>query len=179
MEGRSVFQCIKELIRKFQIDCVLIGGFAVNVYNYGRQTGDVDFLITREHFNKIISSLEQGGGYQTMLRENFAQLEKSTRLWMDIDFMFVDETTMKKILQDTKEVTIGRQKFLVPSLMHLIALKLHAMKGSMKTRLAKDLMDVLGLIRYNSINIKSKEFKEACLKYGNEEIYQKIKELSS
>ena len=176
MSDKSVFKIIGDLILEKQVRCVLIGGFAVNAYNYGRQTGDIDFLTTQEEFNRMASSFEKEG-YAISYRENFAQLENANPLLMDIDFMFVDDDTMNKIFKDTQETTIARQKFLVPTLMHLIALKLHAMKFNYKIRLIKDLPDIISLIRYNNIDVKSTELKEICLKYGNEEIYQRIMEV--
>lgn len=67
---------------------------------------------------------------------------------------------------------------MVPSVNTLIALKLHALKNNFKLRENKDLSDIIELIRINKISYKTKEFKELCLKFGTEEIYQKIFERS-
>lgn len=176
MSDRSIFNIISEIIQRKQIKCVLIGGFAVNSYNYGRQTGDIDFLITKDDFNKIAESLEKEG-YSITSQENFAQLENLRFSLMDIDFMFVDDDTINKILKDTKKTIILGQSFLVPSLMHLIALKIHALKFNYRNRLMKDVPDIVSLLRINNIDPRGIESKEICLKYGNEQIYQKIMEV--
>jgi hypothetical protein len=65
---------------------------------------------------------------------------------------------------------------MVPSLSHLIALKLHSIKYNPKLRLTRDLPDIINLIRINELNHKNPDFKELCLKFGTEEIYNKILE---
>lgn len=176
MSNQSIFHLISDLTNSEGVSCILIGGFAVNYYRVTRQTADVDFLITKDDFNKISVLLEKAGYKKDLLQENFAQLKSTQLSLMDVDFMFVDEDTLSKILKESQEIEIAKQKFLVPSLNHLIALKLHSIKYNPKLRLTKDLPDVINLIRINNINFKDKKFKELCLKFGTEEIYNKILE---
>ena len=110
------------------------------------------------------------------LQENFAQLKSTQTSLLDVDFMFVDRDTLTKILNESQEIEIAKQKFLVPSLNHLIALKLHSTKYNPKLRLSRDLPDIINLININKINFKDKEFKDLCLKFGTDEIYNKILE---
>lgn len=176
MTASSVFHLISDLTHEEGVSCVLIGGFAINYYRVTRQTADVDFLITKTDFNKIASLLEKAGYKKTLLEENFAQLQRSRLSLLDVDFMFVDDETLTKIKKEGKKITIAGQKLIVPSLLHLIALKLHSIKFNTKIRLMKDLPDIINLIRINQVDIKNKEFKELCLKYGTADLYQKILE---
>jgi hypothetical protein len=152
----------------------LIGGFAVNYYKVSRQTADVDFLITREDFNKISNELKKSGFTPDRIEEVFARFKGNKHYLMDIGFMFVDRETLDKIIKDGKAISIAKQKFIVPSLNTLIALKLHAIKYNPKLREYKDLPDIISLIRTNKVDYKNKEFREICLKYGTEELYKKI-----
>ena len=88
--------------------------------------------------------------------------------------MFVDEETIAKIIKNGKKISIAGQKFIIPSLLNLIALKLHSIKYNPKICESKDLPDIINLIRINKVNCKSKDFREVCLKYGTEELYVKI-----
>ncbi len=176
MEKKSIFHLIADLIQKEEISCILIGGFAVNYYKVTRQTADVDFLITKENFDKISSSLEEAGYTKSLLQDNFVQLKISQPSLMDIDFMFVDQNTLTKILNESTEIQIAKQNFRVPSLNHLIALKLHSIKHNRKLRLIRDLPDIISLIRINELDYKSQNFKDLCLKFGTDEIYTKILE---
>lgn len=175
MQERSVFHLISDLTDKEGVSCVLIGGFAINYYRVTRQTADVDFLITREDFDKIADLLEKAGYKKVLLQENFVQMQSTRLSLLDVDFMFVDPDTLAKIKGEGSQITIAGQKLIVPSLLHLIALKLHSIKFN-KIRLTKDLPDIVNLIRINQVDIKGKEFKELCLKYGTAELYQRILE---
>lgn len=178
MIERSVFHLISDLTKEEGVSCVLIGGFAINHYRVTRQTADVDFLITKEDFDKILGLLEKAGYKKALLQENFAQLQSSHLSLMDVDFMFVDQETLQKIMKEGQEFKIVGQTFTVPSLYHLIALKLHSIKHNPKLRLMKDLPDIINLIRINEIDIKDVKFKKLCLKYGTIDLYTKILEAS-
>ena len=176
MNKQSVFHLISDLTEKKGVVCVLIGGFAVNYYRVTRQTADVDFLITKEDFNKISDYLQKVGYKTNLIQDNFVQLKSTKISLMDVDFMFVDRETLNKILKESKKIKIVRQEFLVPSLDHLIALKLHSIKYNQKIRLTRDLPDIINLVRINDVDIRNNKFKALCLKYGTGGIYQKILE---
>ena len=176
MNNRSVFQLISDIIQKENVPCVLIGGFAVNHYKVSRNTQDIDFLITKDDFEKIWDSLERAGYHQSWAQENFVLLENAQLLLRKVDFMFVDSATLDKISKEAQPIILAGQKFVVPSLNHLIALKLHSIKYNSKLRLLTDFPDIVGLIRKNNVNVESADFKELCLKFGTEELYQKILE---
>jgi len=175
MSYQSVFHLLSDISKKTGVSLVLIGGFAVNYYKYTRQTVDVDFLIKEQDFQKILNLLEAASYKVDYRQEVFTRLiSAESPLLMDIDFMFIDEETFAKIIKDSQKTSIAGCEFTVPSLEHLIALKLHAVKYNPKLRLAKDIPDIINLIRINKLDAKSKKFKELCLKYATEEIYQKI-----
>lgn len=176
MKYHTVFNLLADVFRKSGIRSILIGGFAVNYYRVTRQTIDVDFLITKDDFNKIINLLESEGYKKDEEREIFARLKGSLPYMMDIDFMFIDESTFDKIIDNGKEIEIAGEKFIVPSIKHLIALKLHAIKNNSERRY-KDLIDIIGLVKRNRITVEETEFKDICCKYGTEELYKEILKL--
>ena len=49
-------------------------------------------------------------------------------------------------------------------------------KYNPKIRLNKDFPDIINLVRINEVDVKGKEFKEICLKYGSDGMYRKILE---
>ena len=177
-DDRSVFQLMSELIAEQGISCVLIGGFAVNFHKVSRQTGDIDFLITEEDFAKISGILEKSGYEKVSGGDTFVHFKSKRLPLMNMDFMFIDKDVIKKMMGEGEKLKIGRYKFTVVSLNHLIALKLHSIKHNFKLRFTKDFPDIINLIRVNGVNIKDKSFKELCLKYGTQEIYKKIEEFA-
>ena len=174
MKYSTIFHLISDVSQKKDVSCVLIGGFAVNYYKVTRQTADVDFLITNDDFAKILPLLKKEGYKQDYLEKVFVRLTANSFYLMDLDFVFVDEETLDKIIKDGKQISIAKQKFIVPSLEHLIALKLHSIKNNPKLRRNKDMPDIINLIRTNKVAIKSKAFKEMCLKYGTKKLYAEI-----
>lgn len=174
MKYPTIFHLISSILDTAGVRCILIGGFAVNYYKVTRQTADIDFLITKNGFEKIAGLLEKEGFTQNYAQEVFVRLQSAKAGLMDIDFMFVDEETLDKIIKEGKQVSIAGEKFIVPSLNHLIALKLHAIKYNPKIREYKDFLDIIELIRVNKVEVKSREFMQLCLKYGTEELYNKI-----
>jgi len=176
MNDRSVFQLISDILQKENVACVLIGGFAVNHYKVSRNTQDIDFLITKEDFDRIWDDLKEAGYQKSWVQENFVLLENTRLLFRKMDFMFVDSSTLDKIIKEAHPIVLAGQKFVVPSLDHLIALKLHSIKGNPKLRLLTDFSDIVGLIRKNNVPVESNDFKELCLRFGTEELYRKILE---
>lgn len=174
MRYPTIFHLTSAIFEKANVSCILIGGFAINYYKVTRQTVDVDFLITEEDVEKILPLLEKAGYKQDYRQKVFARLKGNGLYLMDLDFMFVDKETLNKIIKEGRKIDIVGKKFIIPSLLHLIALKLHSIKYNPKLREPKDLPDIINLIRVNNVNAKSNEFKELCLKYGTEELYNKI-----
>jgi predicted nucleotidyltransferase len=173
MDYSKVFHLVAEASRKTAVPCILIGGFAVNFYKVTRGTRDVDFLMTKDDFKKIEKILSEAG-YAENFATNVAVRMSSAKDTVDIDFMIVDEATRDKILREGQKTTIAGMELVVPSLNHLIALKLHAIKHGAKNRLLKDLPDIIELIKMNNIDFEGEEFKGICLKFGTKEIYNDI-----
>lgn len=174
MTGHTIFKLISDLPTKVGVRCVLIGGFAINYYKVTRQTIDIDFIIDKEDLSKVSDYLKKAGFKLDFLHDNFARFKGNDYYLLDVDFMFVDKETLDKIINEGKEASVAGQKFIVPSLNTLIALKLHAIKCNQKLREHKDMPDIISLIRTNKIDYKSKDFRELCLKFGTEDLYNKI-----
>ena len=173
MNLAELFMRISEIM-KDRIPFVMIGGFAVNAYKFGRQTGDIDLMIVDTDFKKAQAAMATINYTPFEQTSSFARFRDNKSNQMGIDFIFVDQETMNTILKESKKITVAQAEFLVPSLKHLIALKLHALKNNFNHRVGKDLRDILELVAINKVDIKSDDFKNLCLRYGTPELYQKI-----
>lgn len=176
MKYPTIFHLISIEFEKLKIPFVLIGGFAVNYYGVTRQTADVDLLITKENAAKASELLKRAGYREGLVQEVFARFEKSKTYLVDIDLMFVDEETLTQIIKDGKKIKIAEKGFVVPSLNHLIALKLHSVKFNPKIREFRDVPDIINLVRINKVNVRTDRFRKLCLKYGTKDLYRKILE---
>lgn len=173
MDYSKAFHLVANASKKSAVPCVLIGGFAINFYKVTRNTLDVDFLTTKDDFEKIKSALMDVGYVENFATDVAIRMSGKSGT-IDIDFMIVDEATRAKIIETGKTIEVVGEKMIIPSVEHLIALKLHAIKNNFKNRMFKDLPDVIKLTKVNNIDFKSSDFKNLCMKYGNEEIYKNI-----
>ncbi len=70
-----------------------------------------------------------------------------------------------------REQSFGQVVAKVPSLEHLLALKLHALRLKIPHRFSKDADDVEMLIRRNQVDLEDPVIKDLFLKHGTEELY--------
>ena len=172
----EVLPFISEAFQKEMVPFVLVGGFAVNQYKFSRRTIDIDFMTTEEGYEKVRPSLEQKGYKEFRRTRLFVRLREEAVGAIDVDILFVDENTLGGVLKEGKETEILGTRFIVPSLHHLIAMKLHAMKYDQGNRDFRDLRDIAELIKINRVDVTTNDFRNLCLKFGTEKVYQKILE---
>ena len=178
MDHPDVFDSIAQAARKAGVRLILIGGFAVNAYDYARNTRDIDFLTTEDDYAKITRVLSPLG-YEESVRTDVFAKQVSKNKTMPADFLFVDPATFESIWRGGKDTTVSGCSFRLPSLLHLIALKLHAVKQGSKDRAWKDIPDIVNLITANKFDTAATDFKGICQKYGLDGIYQEILKMCS
>ena len=159
-----------------KVPLVLVGGFAVNSYEFSRRTIDIDFLTTEGGYEKVRPHLEQGGYKEFHRAHPVVRLRKDEPGAIDIDILFADEKTLDGILKDAKETEILGTRLKVPSLNHLIAMKLHALKHDQGSREFRDLRDIVEMAKINHVDVQTSDFQNLCLTFGTKEIYQMILE---
>jgi hypothetical protein len=170
----ETFHLVANACRKTGSPGILIGGFAVNYYKVTRQTADIDFMISEEGFRKIESILINAGFRRDFSDQVAIKLTGGASHLMDLDFVLVDDDTLRKMLREGREVKIAGESFTVPSLNNLLALKLHSLKHNMKNRLLKDLPDIANLVKANGVDFRGAHFTSLCQDYGDEEIYRRL-----
>jgi predicted nucleotidyltransferase len=89
--------------------------------------------------------------------------------------MLVNEATFDRMLTSSQEINFGAVAVRIPSLQHLIALKLHVLKQGLEHRMLGDLDDVVQLVLANRIDLDQQEWKETFEKYGHHELYEKVR----
>jgi hypothetical protein len=73
-----VFVDFIRLLNKHEVEYILIGGMAVNVYGYNRPTGDMDIWMNPNNKNgaKIINAIDEYGFDTSRLKEkNFEEAD--------------------------------------------------------------------------------------------------------
>ncbi|MBD3319613.1 MAG: hypothetical protein GF350_00795 [Chitinivibrionales bacterium] len=174
LEETSIYKKLKAVFEKCGINPILVGGFAVNRYGYSRFTHDIDFMIEASAYLSLEAEMKKIG-YREVLRTGlFVRMKGASDRELMVDFLFVNPATFKKLHRNGDTVTIDSNVFSVPSLFHLIAMKLHSIKNSRKRRFTTDMTDIIKLIERNDINVLDDAFKTMCLKFGNENLYNQI-----
>jgi len=172
MKG-SLFSFISSLFSGHNVRAALVGGYALIANKVQRTTFDVDFMITAADCNKIEPDL-LGAGYGVFNRQDaFVQFKSDRPGFRDIDFLITDEHTLEKIITDGTSITIAGASFFVPSVMHLIEMKLHSISGN-KRRELKDFPDIVQLLSANAIDPKGGTVRNLFEKYGLQSLYERL-----
>jgi hypothetical protein len=106
---------------------------------------------------------------------NFVQFDPQDKSGMDVDLMFVSEDVFGRLEQAAVEATVEGTQVRVVSLLHLIALKCHALQHSKSLRRLKDMDDLVQLVLINRLDLNEPELRATILKHGNTEIYEKLR----
>jgi len=89
--------------------------------------------------------------------------------------MLVSDETFHKMSSQSKETQFGETRARIPSLEHLIALKLHALKQDLSHRRILDFDDVSNLILKNGINLEESRWRDIFEKHGTLDLYERIR----
>lgn len=153
---------------------LIIGGNAVNAYGYPRTTTDVDLFVRdsdRRKWDELIVPL----GYRAhQIQRVFHMYNPIPNNLPPVDLMLVDRGTFDKMEINAAEITLGGAKVRVPSLRHLIALKLHALRTYLPHRYERDLGDVLVLMQVNKVDLAAPEYDEIFQRYATPALITEI-----
>ena len=89
--------------------------------------------------------------------------------------MALHEDTFSKLRAEAVPAPSTIPGVWVVSLMHLLALKCHAIKHGHAGRIVKDVEDVIRLIQNNRLDPDAQTVRELLLKHGTEELYEKVR----
>jgi hypothetical protein len=159
------------------LEAVLVGGNAVNLHAYSRATFDVDLLVPEEQAERWLAFFGRHGYAVFHRTPNFirARLTTDPAGALPVDLMLADAETFSKIQRASASAEIGNGLTLrIPSVLHLIAMKLHALRSPHRLAHGVDLQDVIHLIRTAKIDVTGDEFARLMERYGSDEIRERI-----
>lgn len=93
--------------------------------------------------------------------------------------MTVNADTFEKLREGADELDFGGATAEVAAVMHLIPMKLHAIRNGPQERWPRDISDILELARLEALDIASVEFRQLCAKYATMDIYERIIQFKS
>ena len=129
-------------------EALLVGGQALPAYGVVRQTLDIDCLAAPPGATKLRQVLVAAGYAVAGQSAAVVRYRHESPLLLDVDVLVVSQETYDKLLRDSRQWRTENSVWRVPSLLHLIALKLHALKHN-PARWGHDLADIASLLRLN------------------------------
>lgn len=154
---------------------LLAGGHAVIAHGYARNTFDIDLIIRRNDRNNWTEAASAMG--YTLYREGatFLQFNPASTRVLPLDLMLVSDATFARLTAEAVPAPPSAAGIRIVSLLHLLALKCHAIRHGHQGRLVKDTDDVLRLIQTNRLDVNDPKNRELFLKHGTAELYEKIR----
>jgi hypothetical protein len=158
------------------LECLLIGGNAVILLGYIRNTVDLDLLLperARSQWLDLMSEL----GYRLLHGVSaFAQFEPPDASAAPVDLMFVEEATWQKLSEGAKEMDLAGERVHLPRPEYLVALKLHAAASPTRSKPEVDWEDIRQIIRLSALKPEEEPFRSLILRYGGEDALRRIRQ---
>ena len=170
----AVFDIVSNKLYNAGIDCILIGGFAVNYYGYTRNTLDVDFMIFMKQLSIVREIMIKEGFTNIIIEDNVAFFVNPDSA-MRVDFLVVDKDTMQKLNNNIISASIHGYELRIPALKDLISMKIFSLSQNITRRISKDLYDISYLSILNNLDLDS-DIKPLCDRFGSEEVFGLIKD---
>lgn len=138
----------------------------------------LDFLLASRDLRRW-SEILTDAGYGLVAPERpivaFAQFQPREGEGFRIDLMLVNDVTFAKLLAGSEWLNYGQRRVRVVGVLHLIALKLHALREEHRIQLGKDYLDILNLIRRNALDFHSPAFQEILKSHGSDAVREQLR----
>src|SRR5437868_15482274 len=131
----KLLELLREISRAQNLPFLLIGGHAVNLWGYSRNTHDLDLLVRKTQLDQWQSVVACFGYSVFQEGPTFIQFNADGKnsVW-PLDLMLVNDETFAKMFAASKAMRFADAQVSVPSIPHLIALKLHVLKQDLPHR---------------------------------------------
>ncbi len=155
--------------------CLVIGGNALILLGYVRNTLDLDLLVEAERRSGWLDLMRELG-YQIFHGVGaFAQFEMhSVENEPPVDLMFVNAETWQKMWPVARCLEGPSRAIFTPRPEHLVALKLHAAASPSRSKPESDWEDIRQIVRICALNPADPEFRATILRYGGESALERI-----
>ncbi len=154
---------------------LLIGGNAIILLGYIRNTVDLDLLVPESSRSRWLDLVRELGYRLFQGTPAFAQFETSQAGGMPLDLMFVEEATWEKLIDGARAVDLGEESALLPRPEYLVALKLHAAFSPTRSKPEVDWEDIRQIVRICHLDPAEESFQALILRYGNDEALRRIR----
>lgn len=175
----SVLRTISQKAAEAGLPLLLIGGYAVMAHGFVRATDDIDLLVQasrRDQWRRLLEGLGMSVYRETLA---FMQFNPPLGARLPVDLMFVADEVFGRMRADAEQASVEDVSLGIVSLLHLIALKCHAIQHGKPLRRLKDTEDLIQLISLNGLSLNEPELQATILKHGNQELYERLQHACS
>lgn len=166
----SFFSGLLRISQEQKLQFLVVGGNAINSYGYQRTTFDIDIAVPEEQSGAWKQQF-QSMGYEIYFATNafyrFKAKNEEKKLLFPVDLMILSSDTFENLRAGGAPRPMGNVSVPVPSPLHLVAMKLHALRQPLRAKQGKDLTDIMGLICAAEIDVRSDEFQSILLKHAD------------
>lgn len=158
------------------LESLLIGGNALILLGYIRNTVDLDLLVPEETRSRWLDLMRELGYRFLHGIPAFAQFEPPHKGSVPVDLMFVEQGTWEKLSEGAKEMDLAGERVLLPRPEYLVALKLHAAASPTRSKPELDWEDIRQIVRLCQLQPGEEPFRSLILRYGGEDALGRIQQ---
>lgn len=156
------------------LEFVLIGGNAVILSGFARNTIDIDIMVCTAQRSRWLDAMRDLGYRLFNATAAFAQFESPQHGTPAIDLMYVGEQTWQAVRSESVPKKLGCTELLVPRPEHLVALKLHAAKSPTRSKPETDWEDIRHIVQTHALETADPAFRDLVLKHGGDTALERI-----
>ena len=171
---QEIFRVVTDVLEPAGVDCLLIGGLAVNHYGYSRSTLDVDFMIVADNRDAVRDAMRQEGFTSMSILPNVMFFQRPKTV-LRVDFLNTDKGTMSKMLEQAVRSEFFGRNVQLPSLLDLLAMKFFALSQASGRRADKDIPDIAWLSLINGLDVEA-DLHSLALRFADEDIFRRVNE---
>ena len=164
-----------QLLAESGLPVLLVGGHALHAYRYTRMTIDFDFMVAEENYAVLREFLAAQNFKEQGQVGQFGRFRPGPGQDPVLDIGKVNGATFDKLWSAAEQHDWDGAQLRVPAFMHLIALKLHASKNPHRS--ARDLNDVIELLRLNPSRYTPEELETACRQFAPPGTFERLKDV--
>jgi hypothetical protein len=153
---------------------IVIGGCAMQSYGMDRMTYDADCAIVSRDEPRLRAAIGRLGYVGEDSQGAFSRYHHVARMRPVVDAMLTDESTFSKLFAGSRLVTITGSLVRVAGPLHLIAMKLHALKQQ-PDRAYKDWPDICHLLDAHHDLWTPDELKAVADRYASEHFVDELR----
>ena len=168
----AVFAIVAEILPAAGIECLLIGGFAVNFHGYSRSTLDIDLMIVIDQRDAVRKIMKSEGFTNVAEHANVTFFNRPGSS-LRIDFLTTDHATMSKMIARATWGEFHGKSVRVPALPDLLAMKFFALSQASAKRADKDVPDIAWLTVINGLDLES-DLRPLALRFANDDVFRRV-----